>query len=82
MNSALRHGSGNRLFVPNCTAVGEPNPISTTLGSVSGDHTGTRKTGPDGFTLPGTIVADSVFKATGTMTTTLDSKTYTQPPNA
>ena len=40
MNSALRHGSGQLLRVPNLIAVGELTPMSTTLGSVSGDHTG------------------------------------------
>ena len=36
MKSARRHRSGNRLRVPNSTPHGEPMPISTTLGRVSG----------------------------------------------
>jgi len=40
MKSALRHGSGQLLFEPNFIAVGELTPMSTALGSVSGDHTG------------------------------------------
>jgi hypothetical protein len=40
MNKALRHGSGQLLFVPNFTAVGELTPMSAALGNVSGDHTG------------------------------------------
>lgn len=49
--------------------------------TVSGTYTGTRRTSePAGFTLnPSTI--HNTFDATGTMTTTLDGHTYTQPAN-
>ncbi|WP_280508417.1 hypothetical protein [Nocardia flavorosea] len=49
--------------------------------TISGTYTGTRRTSePGGFTLlPATIRND--FEATGTMTTTLDGHTYTQPAN-
>ncbi|MGW5388125.1 hypothetical protein [Nocardia sp. NPDC003963] len=49
--------------------------------TVSGIYNGTKRTSePEGFTLhPGTIRND--FEATGTMTTTLDGHSYTQPIN-
>ncbi|MEV7389195.1 hypothetical protein [Streptomyces sp. NPDC091215] len=48
--------------------------------TLSGRHTGTKLTGPDGFTLgPRTIIGGN-FKAVGTLTTTIDGTTYTQPP--
>jgi hypothetical protein len=40
MNNALRHGSGQLLFVPKLPAVGDARPMSTAEGNVSGDHVG------------------------------------------
>ncbi|MFC3961907.1 hypothetical protein [Nocardia jiangsuensis] len=49
--------------------------------SVSGTHTGTRRTSePGGLTL-GTEVIRNDFQAAGTLTTVLDGHTYTQPGN-
>ncbi|MQY27701.1 TolB-like translocation protein [Nocardia aurantia] len=49
--------------------------------TVSGAHTGTKVTSePAGFTLAPTVLENN-FQATGTLTTTLDGRTYTQPQN-
>ncbi|MFD8385886.1 hypothetical protein ACFV2X_46505 [Streptomyces sp. NPDC059679] len=49
--------------------------------TLSGEHTGTKRTGPGGFTLgPATLIGGN-FKADGTLTTTIGGTTYTQPPN-
>ena len=52
--------------------------------SLSGAHTGTKRTSePGGFTLDVALsaLADPTFQATGTLTTTLDGHTYSQPKN-
>jgi hypothetical protein len=48
--------------------------------ALSGQDTGTKVTGPGGFTL-GTSVLLNDFEATGTMTTTINGQTFTQPAN-
>ena len=47
---------------------------------LSGRHTGTKVTSPDGFTLS-PLILENIFQATGTMTTTIDGHAYTQPGN-
>ena len=47
---------------------------------LSGRHTGTKVTSPDGFTLS-PLILENIFQATGTMTTTIDGQAYTQPWN-
>lgn len=49
--------------------------------TLSGRHTGTKRTGPDGFTLGPSVVLRNDFQAVGTLTTTIDGTTYTQPAN-
>jgi hypothetical protein len=46
----------------------------------TGCATGTKVTSPDGFHLR-IDVLQTVFEATGTLTTTVDGRTYTQPAN-
>lgn len=48
---------------------------------LSGRHTGTKHTGPDGFTLGPAAMFRNDFQAVGTLTTTIDGTTYTQPAN-
>ncbi|ASQ93496.1 hypothetical protein CGL27_10770 [Streptomyces sp. 11-1-2] len=48
---------------------------------LSGRHTGTKRTGPDGFTLGPSVVLRNDFQSVGTLTTTIDGTTYTQPAN-
>jgi hypothetical protein len=47
---------------------------------LSGKQTGTKLTSPGGFTLSPAIL-ENIFAATGTMTTTIDGASYTQPGN-
>jgi hypothetical protein len=47
---------------------------------LSGRHTGTKVTSPDGLTLS-PLILENIFQATGTMTTTIDGQAYTQPGN-
>ena len=49
--------------------------------ALSGLHNGTKVTSPDGFTLGASVLLQNNFQATGTMTTTIDGQTYTQPAN-
>ena len=51
--------------------------------TLSGKHEGTKKTSSDGFTVSVALsaLADPVFDARGTMTTTIDGRTYRQPQN-
>ena len=49
--------------------------------TLSGCQTGTKLTSPGGFTLGLSVLIDNNFQATGTMTTTIDGQTYTQPAN-
>ncbi|MEU2773115.1 hypothetical protein ABZ646_09310 [Streptomyces sp. NPDC007162] len=49
--------------------------------TLSGRHTGTKRTGPDGFTLGPSVTLRNNFQAVGTLTTTIDGTTYTQPAN-
>jgi hypothetical protein len=50
--------------------------------ALSGPEGGTKVTSePDGFTVQAAVVFQSLFCATGTMTTTIDGQAYTQPPN-
>jgi hypothetical protein len=46
-----------------------------------GRHFGTKVTSPGGFTLGFQVLIFNNFQATGTMTTTIDGTTYTQPAN-
>ncbi|MEV4581607.1 hypothetical protein AB0K16_51080 [Nonomuraea jabiensis] len=48
---------------------------------LSGKHTGTKRTGPGGFTLGPAVSHRNDFQAVGTLTTTIDGTTYTQPAN-
>ena len=51
---------------------------------LTGRHQGTKRTSePEGFTVSVALsaLADPVFDARGTLTTTLDGHTYTQPQN-
>jgi hypothetical protein len=47
--------------------------------TLSGRHTGTKVTSPGGFTLGPSVLLANDFQATGTMTTTIDGQSYTQP---
>jgi hypothetical protein len=49
--------------------------------TLSGRHTGTKVTSPDGFTLGPSVLLQNNFQPTGTMTTTIDGQVYTQPAN-
>jgi hypothetical protein len=49
--------------------------------TLSGQETGTKVTSPGGFTLGTSVLISNNFQATGTMTTTIDGQTYTQPAN-
>ncbi|MFF7656246.1 hypothetical protein ACFZCY_41575 [Streptomyces sp. NPDC007983] len=49
--------------------------------TLSGRHTGTKRTGPEGFTLGPSVMLRNDFQAVGTLTTTIDGTTYTQPAN-
>ncbi|MEH0580455.1 hypothetical protein [Streptomyces sp. B21-108] len=49
--------------------------------TLSGRHTGTQRTGPDGFTLGPSVMLGNDFQPAGTPTTTIDGTTYTQPAN-
>ena len=49
--------------------------------TTKGRHKGTKVTSPDGFTLQNDILFSSIFRAIGTMTTTIDGQTYIQPAN-
>lgn len=49
--------------------------------TLSGRHTGTKRTGPDGFTLGPAAMLKNEFQAIGTLTTTIDGTTYSQPAN-
>jgi hypothetical protein len=49
--------------------------------TLSGRHTGTKITSPGGFTLGPSVLLSNNFQPTGTMTTTIDGITYTQPAN-
>ncbi|WP_328352703.1 hypothetical protein OG800_09745 [Streptomyces sp. NBC_00445] len=48
---------------------------------LSGRHTGTKRTGPEGFTLGPSAMLRNDFQAVGTLTTTIDGTTYSQPAN-
>ncbi|MGD6741752.1 hypothetical protein ACOKM3_07925 [Streptomyces sp. BH106] len=48
---------------------------------LTGKHTGTKRTGPDGFTLGPSAMLRNEFQAVGILTTTIDGTTYTQPAN-
>ncbi|MCQ8194279.1 hypothetical protein [Streptomyces rugosispiralis] len=48
--------------------------------TLSGRHTGAKRTGPDGFTLGPSTLSQN-FQAVGTLTTTIDGTAYTQPAN-
>ena len=47
--------------------------------TLSGRHTGTKVTSPNGFTLGSALLLQNNFQPTGTMTTTIDGTAYTQP---
>ncbi|WP_157734993.1 hypothetical protein [Pseudofrankia inefficax] len=47
--------------------------------TLSGQHTGSKSTSPGGFTLGPDLLLQNKFLPTGTMTTVLDGRTYTQP---
>ena len=47
---------------------------------LSGRQTGTKLTSPGGLTLSPAVL-ENIFDAVGTMTTTIDGVTYTQPGN-
>jgi hypothetical protein len=49
--------------------------------TLSGRQQGTKVTGPGGFTLGLSVLFENLFEATGTMTTTIDGPSYTQPAN-
>ena len=49
--------------------------------ALSGLHNGTKATSPGGFTLGASVLLQNNFQATGTMTTTIDGQSYTQPAN-
>jgi hypothetical protein len=49
--------------------------------TLSGKHTGTKRTGPDGFTLGPAAMLRNEFQAVGTLTTTIDGTPFTQPAN-
>ncbi|MFJ9180556.1 hypothetical protein [Streptomyces sp. NPDC102360] len=48
---------------------------------LSGRHTGTKRTGSEGFTLGPAAMLRNQFQAVGTLITTIDGTTYTQPAN-
>jgi hypothetical protein len=48
--------------------------------TLSGRHHGTKATSPGGLTLS-PLILENIFQASGTMTTTIDGVTYTQPGN-
>ncbi|MET7518456.1 hypothetical protein ABZS88_34440 [Streptomyces sp. NPDC005480] len=48
---------------------------------LSGQHTGTKQTGSDGFTLGPSVMLGNDFQAVGTLNTTIDGTTYAQPAN-
>lgn len=48
--------------------------------NLSGKESGTKLTSADGFTLS-PVILENIFDATGTMTTTINGVTYTQPGN-
>ncbi|MFB7160992.1 hypothetical protein [Streptomyces sp. NPDC056242] len=48
---------------------------------LSGKHTGTKRTGPEGFALGPAAMLRNEFQAVGTLTTTIDGVTYSQPTN-
>jgi hypothetical protein len=48
---------------------------------LSGAHTGSKLTGPDGFTLGPSVLMRNDFEADGTLTTSIDGTDYTQPAN-
>jgi hypothetical protein len=63
---------------------GSPFTASVTWHSdlrLSGRHTGTKVTSPDGFTLGPSVLLQNNFQPTGTMTTTIDGQVYVQPAN-
>ncbi|MFD4601324.1 hypothetical protein ACFWPQ_25250 [Streptomyces sp. NPDC058464] len=84
---SYRDFSDNGTDVVNGTESAERGS-DTTISSVtwhenlglSGRHTGTKVTGPDGFALSPRALGN-YFDATGTMTTTMDGQTWTQPGN-
>jgi hypothetical protein len=47
----------------------------------SGLHTGAKLTGSDGLTVGSSLLFNNDFEATGTMMTTIDGQTFTQPAN-
>ncbi|MEU6375841.1 hypothetical protein [Streptomyces sp. NPDC046909] len=49
--------------------------------TLSGRHTGTKRTGPEGFTVGPSVMLRNDFQAVGTLSTTIDGTTYTQPAN-
>jgi hypothetical protein len=49
--------------------------------TLSGRQTGTKVTSPGGFTLGLSVEFANLFEASGTMTTTIDGQTYSQPVN-
>ncbi|KUN84023.1 hypothetical protein AQJ64_16330 [Streptomyces griseoruber] len=49
--------------------------------TLTGRHTGTKRTGPGGFTLGPSVMLGNDFQAVGTLTTTIDGTTHTQPAN-
>jgi hypothetical protein len=49
--------------------------------TLSGQREGTKLTSPGGFTLGLSVLLHNDFQATGTMTTTIDGQSYTQPDN-
>jgi hypothetical protein len=66
---------------------GTSNPLHETVTwfenlTQSGRHTGTKVTSANGFTLGSSLLLSNNFQATGTMTTTIDGRTYTQPANS
>jgi hypothetical protein len=48
--------------------------------TLAGRQSGTKVTSPGGFTLS-PLILENIFQATGTLTTTINGTTYTQPPN-
>ncbi|MFI6435407.1 hypothetical protein [Streptomyces sp. NPDC050759] len=49
--------------------------------TLSGRRTGTKGTGPGGFTLGPAAMLKNDFQALGTLTTSIDGTTYSQPAN-
>ncbi|MBV8951847.1 MAG: hypothetical protein JOZ99_13300 [Actinobacteria bacterium] len=65
---------------------GTLNPLHETVTwfenlTLSGRHTGTKVTSPNGFTIGSSVLLSNDLEATGTMTTTIDGRAYTQPAN-